>query len=264
MSTGGLATRRVSSTHAFIQLLRHWTERDFHSRYASSALSAVWAVLQPFCFVSVYVLIFGVILQQSSEELPFLTYLLSGVVVFRVVASALAASGCFVDNLGVITHASFPRAVIPISQVLGNLLDVAVTSSALLVVARFQGVALSSKVVLLPLVLSGVVVFAAAVCVLASTAQVFVRDLQFVIVFASMGMFFASPITYPVEQLPTWLTWLEWANPVSVFVRALRAVTLLGTWPDGWFWAHFAGAGVLLVAAILHLRSVEHRIVDLG
>ena len=97
-----------------------------------------------------------------------------------------------------------------------------------------------------------------------STVQVFVRDLQFVTSFVSMGMFFASPISYSANQVPAWMHWLEWVNPISVFLRALRDVTLRDAWPDGWFWIHFAGAFVLLVAAALHLRAIEHRVVDLG
>ena len=260
---GAWARRRVDLWRFGI-LVSRWTARDFRSRYGTSALRAVWAVLQPFFFVGVYVVIFGVIFQQSGGDVPFLTYLLGGVVVYRIVVAAISSSSGFVDNLNLMSHASFPRVVIPVSQVLGNLVDVLVTTVGLLVVAVVQGVELHPEVLLVPLVLAGVVLFAMAVCIFLSTAQVFVRDLQFVMTFVAMGLFFASPITYQADQLPQWLAWLDWANPISVFVRALRDVALNGAWPDGWFWAHLVGAGVALVLSVLHLRAVEHRIVDLG
>jgi len=248
----------------FAVLLGRWTARDFNSRYRNSSLRAFWAVLQPIFFVAVYVVIFGVIFQQTGGDLPFLSYLLGGVVVYRIIAAALSSGTCLVDNYGTLSHASFPRAVIPMSQVLGNGVDVAVTVIGLLVVAVVQGVELHSTVALLPAVVLGVVVLAMAACIIVSTATVFVRDLQFAMTFVVMGLFFASPITYQPDQLPSWLSWLNWANPISVYVETVRDVTLRGSWPDGWFWVHLTGSVVLLVAALAHLRSVEHRIVDLA
>jgi ABC-type polysaccharide/polyol phosphate export permease len=259
-----LVLKARRETRRFAALLGQWTARDFRTRYRVSSLRAVWAVLQPFFFVAVYVIIFGVIFDQSGGDLPYLSYLLSGVVIYRVVSSAMSSGSCLVDNYGLICQASFPRAVIPISQVLGNGLDLAVTVVGLLVVMRVQGVHVTHTVVFLPIVVLGVLLFAFALCTFLATAQVFIRDLQFVIPFAVMGLFFASPISYQPDQLPGWLRWLDWANPISVFVRALRDVTLVGRWPDGWFWAHLVGSALLLVAAIAHLRSVEHRIADLG
>ncbi|WP_421121237.1 hypothetical protein ACE2AJ_08020 [Aquihabitans daechungensis] len=54
-------------------------------------------------------------------------------------------------------------------------------------------------------------------------------------------------------------------NPISVFIEALRDVTLLGDWPNWPLLAvHSIGVLLLFVASIAHFRSVQHRIVDLG
>ena len=102
-------------------------------------------------------------------------------------------------------------------------------------------------------------------CIAASTVQVFVRDLQFVMGFALTALFFATPISYQEDQLPHWLRWLNSVNPISVDIEAMRDVALRGQWPD-WplLGLHLVLAGVLLVASIAHLRSVSHRMVDLG
>jgi ABC-type polysaccharide/polyol phosphate export permease len=245
-------------------LLARWTARDFHSRYRSSSLRAFWAILQPFFFVAVYVVIFGVIFEQTGGDLPFLSYLLGGVVVYRIIAAALSSGTCLVDNYSTISHANFPRAIIPMSQVLGNGIDVVVTVVGLIGVALVQGLSIDVTVILLPLVVAAVVVLAMGACIFVSTATVFVRDLQFAMTFVVMGLFFASPITYQPEQLPSWLAWLNWANPISVYVETVRDVTLRGSWPGPWFWVHLLGSVALLLLALAHLRAVEHRIVDLA
>ncbi len=256
---------RLTGAQRYATTLWRWTERDFESRYRRSSLRSVWSILQPFFFVSVYVLIFGVIFQQTGGDLPYLSYLLGGVVVYRVVSAALNANTCLVDNHSLITQVSFHREVVPLSQVLGSTVDMAVTTTALLVVAVIQGLTLRPTIVLLPIVLAAVVALACAACVAASTVQVFVRDVQFAVGLLVTALFFASPISYDPAQLPSWLSWLNVVNPISVHIEALRDITLRGVWPDWGLWLpHVVLSVGLAIASIAHLRAVEHRIVDLG
>lgn len=260
----GTAEPRTPTGVGYLSLLWHWVARDVHSRYRRSALRYVWAVLQPALTVATYVLIFGVVFSQSGGDLPYLSYLLAGVVVYRVVAGSLSSISCLVDNSHLLSHVNFSREVIPMSRVLGNGVDLVITTAALVVVSAIQGVEPPATLVAVPVVLGSVVVFAVAVCVIGSTIQVFVRDLEFAISFVVMGLFFASPISYQPDQLPPALAWLNWANPISVDVQALRDTALLGRWPEPLFYVHAVLAVLLLGLAVAHLRSIQHRIVDLG
>ncbi len=264
MSAIDVAAGPSGSTGDYLSLLRQWVSRDLRSRYRRSALRAVWAVLQPCLTVATYAFIFGVIFSQSGGELPYLVYLLAGITVYRVVAGALSSITCFVDNADLIGHTHFPREVVPVSRVLGNGFDLLIMTVGLLVVAVVQGVSFHVTIVALPLVLASVVVLAAALCIIGSTVQVFVRDLEFVMSFVIMALFFASPISYQPDQLPSGLRWLNTVNPISVDVEAVRDTALLGHWPAPAFYVHAVLAVLLLLAATAHLRSVQHRIVDLG
>lgn len=248
-----------------IRLLRRWTRRDFDAKYRRSALSALWAALQPFAVVAVYAFIFGVIFKQEGGGLPYLSYLLSGIVLFRVISGGLALNTCLMDNYDLMGHSVFPRELIPLSKSAGVSLELVVTIPSVVIIGALQGIAPPITLIALPLVIFSVLMLASALCIIASTVQVFVRDLQFVMGFAITALFFASPISYQEDALPDWLRWLNSVNPISVGIEALRDVALRGEWPD-WplFGLHFVLAGLLLVAAIAHLRSVAHRIVDLG
>lgn len=248
----------------YLVLLRQWVSWDVRSRYRRSALRLLWAFLQPAFTVATYAFIFGVIFSQGGGELPYLTYILAGIVVYRVVSGALSSITCMVDNAHLMSHSHFPREVIPISRILGNGLDLLIMTTGLIVVAFIQGVRFHITIIALPVVLLSTLLFAAALCIFFSTVQVFVRDLEFVMSFVVMGLFFASPISYLPQQLPTNLRWLNWANPISAYVLALRDSALLGRWPSRLFYVHAVLALALLVAAIAHLRAVQHRIVDLG
>jgi len=247
------------------RVLWQWTVHDFRGRYRRGGIQAGWAVLQPLFFVAVYVLVFGIIFDADSGDVPYLTYLLSGMVVFRVISMAVSANTCISDNLHMLSHSSMPSEVIPLAQVVSGLVDLGVVLLAFLVTALVQGVSFHATIVLLPLILVPVVALAAAVAVSLSIVQVFVPDVRFAGTIVVQALFFASPITYSPDQLPSWLDWLNTVNPISVFIAAVRAVSIEGTWPDWPLLAvHTVGALVLVVASITHFRAVQHRIVDLG
>lgn len=239
--------------------------RDFDARYRRSALSTGWAILSPFGAVAVYVFVFGVIFDQSGGGIPYLTYLLSGLVIFTQVARGLALNGSLADNHSIISHVAFPREIVPLAQFLGVSIDMLVLIPVFLVVAAVQGIEFEVTIVFLPVILLSTFLFAAGLCVFVSTVQVFVRDLQFLLLPVTQALFFLSPIAYHEDELPPALDWINKVNPISVDIAALRAVTLRGAWPDwGLFGVHFVLAAAVFVGAIAHLRSIQHRIVDLA
>lgn len=260
-------TERTSALdrRQYLALWRRWVERDIQARYRRSALSSVWAILQPLAVTGVYCFIFGVIFDQTGGDLPYLSFFLAGMVAFRPISTAVTLNTCLSDNHSLLSHTSFPRELIPLSQVTSAGIELLSIVPALVVVSLVQGVELHWTILLTPLVLAGVMCTAAAVCVALSTAQVFVRDVQFVAGFGVQALFFASPISYQPEQVPSALRWLGTVNPVAVYAEALRDVVLRGDLPN-WplLLAHLALAPALLWLAIAHLRSVGHRIVDLA
>lgn len=247
------------------RILWQWTAHDFNGRYGRGLLRAGWAVLQPLFAVAVYVVVFGVIFDADTGDVPYLTYLLSGMVVFRVFGFAVSASTCLSDNLPTLRHLPIRKEVVPIAQVLASTLDMAIVYVVFVATAIFQGADVRPTVLLAPLVLVPAVLLATGVCTAMATAQVFVPDVRFAGTVLTQLLFFTSPISYHPDELPSWLTWLEWANPISVFMAAFRDLSLAGgglNWPV--LLVQSALAVVFLAAAVAHLGAVEHRIVDLG
>lgn len=246
------------------RVLWQWTSHDFSGRYGRGFLRAGWAVLQPLFAVAVYVVVFGVIFDADTGDVPYLTFLLSGMVVFRMFGFAVSASTCLSDDLPTLRHLPIRKEVVPIAQVLASTVDMAIVFVVFVATSLVQGADLRPTVVLAPLVLVPAFLLATGVCTAVATAQVFVPDVRFASTVIAQLLFFASPITYHPDDLPTWLTWLEWANPISVFMAAFRDLALGGVldWPI--LLVQSAVAVVFLAAAVAHLGAIEHRISDLG
>jgi ABC-type polysaccharide/polyol phosphate export permease len=260
-----LAPTGAISRRQYLDLLVRWVRRDVRARYRRSALSSAWLLAQPLAATAIYCFIFGVIFDQAGGGLPYLSFFLAGMVVFRPVAAGLGLNTCLSDNHSLLSHSSFPRELVPLTQVLGASIDLVAMLPALIVVALVQGVTMHVQLLLAPLVVLGALCLGCGVCVVAATAQVFVRDVQFVILFGVQALFFATPISYDPEQLPASLRWIAVVNPIAVYAESLRDVALRGVWPD-WplLGIQLLVSVGLLVAAVAHLRAVGHRIVDLA
>lgn len=198
--------------------------------------------------------------RTSSDDL---TFVVAGLVVWRLVIAALSAFGCIVDNANVVTKVYFPREVIPLGAVLAGTIDLAVTAGLGIAVASIEGVRPSLTLIALPVPIVIAVIGCSSLAILGSTLNVFVRDISYGTGFIGQALFFSAPIMYPASKYGEH-QWLVSVNPLAATTEAVRDVMLRGEWPDWWLMgAHLAVGLAILALALAYLRSVEHRIPDL-
>jgi ABC-type polysaccharide/polyol phosphate export permease len=245
------------------RLTASFARRQLHSQYRQSALTVVWSIIQPLALVVVYAVVFSQILRVEGGGLPYLSFVVAGLVVWRYFQAGLNQATCFIDRSDTLSKAYFRREVIPFSGCLAASVELLIGSVAILVVAAFQGIRPTVTVVAIPLILAVLIVYTVALAVLLGTVTVFVRDVAHAMPTISQVLFLASPILYPQSQIPPNLAFLGVANPVAVVAEANRDVTLSGIWPQwGLLAVHLAIGTTLLVGSVVYLRSIEDRIVD--
>lgn len=249
--------------HGQWALLRSMAAQELRSRYRQSALALSWTLLQPLLLVAVYAAFFKGILDITGGSVAYLSFILAGLVPWRFVVSSLGATSALTDNVQIITKVYFPRELVPLSQTVVALVDLAIGTVILLVVGVAQGYVPDVHVLAMPLIYLLLVLVTAAVAVFATTLAVFVRDVAHGMPMLLQLVFFASPIMYPSDQLPSWLSWLTAINPIAVVVNSMRDILFEQVWPD-WrlLGLHLCVAAALFVGSLAYVRSVEHRLVD--
>src|ERR1044072_8368998 len=116
------------------ELLYFLTWRDIKVRYKQTALGAAWAVIQPFFLMVVFSLFFGRLAGVPSDGIPYPVFTFCALLPWQLFANALTeSSNSLVSNQNLITKVYFPRLVVPISAVLGGLVDFAIAFVILLV-----------------------------------------------------------------------------------------------------------------------------------
>src|SRR5262249_23719205 len=106
-------------------LLRSFLARDLRVRYKASALGVLWSLLNPVFMMLVYTVVFSVVVRAGSKGINnYPVWFLAGFLPWTFFATALQTGA-----MALLAHASllqkvyFPRAVLPISMTLANLVN---------------------------------------------------------------------------------------------------------------------------------------------
>src|SRR5256714_2547569 len=148
----GWPTLGLRELWEYRELLYFFTWRDIKVRYKQTALGAAWAIIQPFFMMVVFSLFFGKLGGMKSDGLPYPVFVFCALLPWQLFAFALSeSSNSLVGNQNLITKVYFPRLVVPISAVLGGLLDFVIAFVILLAMMAYYGIVPGLAILTLPL-----------------------------------------------------------------------------------------------------------------
>ena len=215
-----------------------WRRRDFalaiaggelRGQHMDSALGNLWHVLNPLLLAGVYYLVFGVVLGISRGVENFPAFLVIGVFVFHYSQkSIISGSAAVVANEGLIRSIQFPRAILPLSTVVGHSLAFMPAIAVMLVIVLATGEIPGPEwLLLLPILLGQSLFNLGAAFIVARLTDIF-RDVQNVLPYVFRLLFYGSGVLYsPIRFLDDerYLVFFDY-NPFFVWVSLARGPLL--------------------------------------
>lgn len=234
------------SARSGFELLAALTSRDLRLRYQGSLLGWAWSLIRPFALGLVLTFALGKVLGTGITAVFLLTGLFPW---FWFQGSVQGAATTFVGNGGLLKKVRFPRSVLPLSVVMGNTLQFVL---ALPVIAGFLIVSghnpAWSWLPGIPLLFALQLALTAGLALVVASITVFFRDLEHILEVLLNLLFYATPIIYSADKIPSGYTWILWINPLAPLLEGWRAVLLDGGWPGRDL---LASAGLSLVAVVV-------------
>jgi lipopolysaccharide transport system permease protein len=236
-------------------LLWQFARRDVLGRYRGSVLGLAWSFLTPLLMLGVYTFVFVGVFRASwpgtskGGGAEFALQVFAGLLVFNLFAEVTSkAPNLIVDQSNLVKKVIFPVELLAWVTVLSGLFHLLISAGTLLLVLLFVRQGLPVTAVALPLVLLPFVPVLLGVTWLLSAVGVFVRDVGNVIAMVVSLIMFMSPVFYSIKTLsPDLQSWMN-LNPLTLIIEQVRAVLLLGQWPD-WGALGLYGLAALLFAA---------------
>jgi len=247
------------------ELIYFLTWRDIKVRYKQAALGISWALLQPLLTMAIFTVIFGILLNTPSEDIPYPLFLLTALLPWQLFATALQRSSVsLVGNANLITKVYFPRLAIPLSSVFAALVDFGVSFVVLLgVMAYYRFWPGLNMLWLAPMILLALLT-ALSVGLWLSALNVQYRDVQHMVPFIIQVWMYASPIVYPIETIPEGIWRLLYSlNPMTGVIQGFRWVLLGTDPPDLTLLISGVVVLVLLFSGLFYFRRMEKTFADI-
>jgi lipopolysaccharide transport system permease protein len=247
------------------ELLYFLTWRDVKVRYKQTVLGAAWAIIQPFFMMVVFSLFFGKLGGIPSDGIPYPIFAFCALLPWQLFAHALSeSSNSLIANERLITKVYFPRLIVPISAVLGGLVDFAIAFFILLGMMAYYGIRPTVMIITLPLFLLLAVMTALGVGLWLSALNVQYRDVRYTISFLTQFWLFATPVAYPSSIVPERWRWLYGLNPMAGVVEGFRWALLGKTKGPGLMLAVSILAVVLIfIGGFYYFRRMEQTFADI-
>ena len=268
----GWTSLRLKEVWEYRELLYFLTWRDVKVRYKQTFFGVAWAVLQPVLTMLVFTIFFGGLARVGSDGLPYPLFSYAGLLPWTFFAQGLSqSSNSLVGSANLIKKVFFPRLVVPLSSVLGGLVDFLVAFIVLIGLMAYYGIWPSFEVVSLPFFLLLATAAGLGVGLWLSALNVEYRDFRYVVPFLIQIWLFATPVIYPASRvheklrsmgLPVWLYGL---NPMVGVVQGFRwALFGRASFLSGADLAASAGASVLLlISGAFFFRRMERTFADI-
>lgn len=202
--------------------------RDFVTLYRQTVLGPLWFVLQPLMTTTVFTVIFGKIAKIPTDGIDPFVFYLPGVVMWSYFASCLTAtSSTFLGHAGLFGKVYFPRLVVPVALLLTNFLSFVIQFSFFVLVylvlyVRGAAFAPNAAIALLPLLLLQTAFLSLGTGLIIASLTTKYRDLVMVVGFGVSLWMYATPIVYPVSQIPVQWQSLFFLNPMTAVVETVR------------------------------------------
>ena len=178
------------------EILWNLVRKDVKVKYKSSVLGVAWSLLNPIMYLAVFSLVFTVVLRNNIPHFP--VYLLSGLLAWNLFSTSLSfSSRSVVDNANLVNKVYFPREVLPLSSMGTALFEfglqaLVLAGFMLLFRYHFWGM----NLLLFPLALVALLLFAAALTMWVSALNVRYRDTQHLVQLALLLWFWFTPVVY--------------------------------------------------------------------
>ena len=254
------------------ELIMSMVHRDFISRYKQTILGSFWYVMQPLLTSLMFTLIFSKIAKIPTGEIPPMLFYLAGTVCWRYFQDCVVnTASTFTGNAGVFDKVYFPRLVVPLSQILVNLIGFAMQMGLFLIFYAYYywkgaPIEMGWRIIVLPVLLFQMAMLGLGVGCLVSAVTTRFRDLQIMLGFFMQLWMYASCVVFPlslVEDGPYKILYIF--NPMVFVIEAFRYAFMgQGTVTLAELVVSFVMSIVIVIVGLILFNKVERTCVDIA
>jgi ABC-2 type transport system permease protein len=191
----------------------------------------LWTLLNPLLMMTVMTVVFSSFFKQDIPHFPI--YFLAGSILFNFNSeSTNQAMVSITGNAALLKKVYIPKYLFPVSKVIFNLINLAFSFVALILVMIVLRIPFRVTMFLSVVPIFYQMVFTMGLCLILSCATVFFRDIVHLYGIFTLAWMYLTPLFYPVSILPEAMRGIIRAvNPLFLYIDYLRGLILGGVMP---------------------------------
>lgn len=222
------------------ELLTNLTARELKGKYKGSVLGWGWSLLNPLATMAIYTFVFSFVLRvqvpvgERTGIKVFALWLLCGLLVWNLISNGMTGGiASLTNNSNLIKKVWFPRETLVLSTVFALVTTLAIELAVLSVALAFYGNVVLLWLPIVVLLVALLTLFVTGLALALSVANVYFRDLQYLVSIGLQIWFYTTPIIYPAglvedqkatEVLGVSIWTIYQLNPSYAFVESFRDV----------------------------------------
>lgn len=209
-------------------LIKMFIKRDFIVAYKQTILGPIWYLIQPVFTAIMQTFIFGKMAGLGTDGIPYLLFYFTGSMLWTYFTACL--NGCsktFTVNQNIFGKVYFPRLVSPIATSCFHIIKLVIQFALFVVFYAYfllngMKFALTPYIFLFPLVVVWIGVLGTGFGLIISSLTTKYRDLNIILEFGLQLAMYATPVVYPLSQIPEKFSWIAYINPMCTPVEFFR------------------------------------------
>lgn len=205
------------------QMLKTLVQSNLRTRYKGSVFGFLWTFINPLIMLLIYGVVFSNIMRIDMEN--YYLFIFIGILPWMYFLSSIQAGvASIVSNSNLVKKIYFPREVLPLSIVLGSLVNYLLSLIILFAALIILDVKIAITIAYFPLILLIQTVLTIGLTFFVSAINVYFRDLEHMLGLLLSALFYVTPIIYPVSMVPEKLRYLFILNPLNPIISSYQDI----------------------------------------
>lgn len=217
-------------------LLKLLVTRDLTVRYKRSTLGVWWTLLNPLLTMTVLWVVFSQFFRfDVPGDVPYIVYLLSGILLITFFAQGVIATGSsIVNSASILSKVYVPAEVFAVSAAVAALVNFGISLLPLLAIQLITGVGIPWTALLVPIPAFFLLLLVAGLGLLVASAAVYFYDVLDLTGVVTQLVGYLTPTFYPISIVPEQFLPLIYANPLYSYLVVFRGFIYEGVFAPTW------------------------------
>lgn len=214
-------------------MLKTCIKKEVRGKYKGSFLGVLWSFINPLLMSLVYTLIFTVVLKNPEPN--YVVFIIVGILPWNYFQLSISESSkTFIKNNNIVKKVYFPRVILPLSVNCAFLINYLISIPIILIFLFIYNIGISWLLFLFPIILFIEFILIQGLSMLVSSITVYVRDLEYILIFLLNILFYGTPIIYSLNLFKgnTLLYKLINLNPLTTIINSYRDIMFYQKVPD--------------------------------